>query len=75
MLALGETTKYGLLTACMALAAAATGPLPHEIVAGLLLLVSGACALWMLTPGALSDAYKHMTLNMRGQWRFLLHLR
>ena len=75
MLALSETTKYGLLAACMTLAAAATGPLPHQVVAGLLLLASGACALWMLTPSALSDSYKHMGLNMRGQWRLLLHLR
>ena len=56
MLACSEAIKYGLLAVCMILAATASGPLPHLIVSGLLFLVSGAIALWMLSPGALSDA-------------------
>jgi len=75
MLVLIETARYGLLAACMAMSAAATGSLPHQVAGGLLLLVSGAAVLWLLRPDALSAAYQHMSLNMTGQWRFLLHTR
>jgi hypothetical protein len=75
MLALSESTKYGLLTVCLAIAAAATGPLPHQVVGGVLLVVSGCIALWICSPGGLSDAYRHMSLTLRGQGRLLRHLR
>lgn len=74
-MALSETVKYGLLAICLALSATATGPLPHQVLGGLLLLVSGAIALWMFGPGALTDAYRHLSLSMRGQKRFLRHIR
>lgn len=75
MLALSEFTRYALLAACLGLAAAALGPLPHLVLGGLLLLGSGGIALWLWSPGALTDAYQHLSLSLKGQSRFLLHLR
>lgn len=74
MLALSECTKYGLLAAAMATAAAATSALPHQLLAGCALLAAVAIAAWLCSPAALSQAYHHMSLSYRRQWPLLKHL-
>lgn len=75
MLTLSEVVRCTLLASFMAIAAVALGPLPHQILAGAALLVSAAVATWLCCPYALTKAYQHMSMNYRGQWKLLAHLR
>jgi hypothetical protein len=75
MLTLSETVKFGLLSVGMLLAATAQGPLPHQVVCGLCMLLSAAIMTWFWHPMALSKSYKHLALCFKGQWQLLKHLR
>jgi hypothetical protein len=75
MLTLSESVKFGLMAAAMAAAAAARSALPHQILAGCALLAAVAIATWLWSPGALTQAYQHMSLSYNRQWTLLTHLR
>lgn len=74
-LALSEGVRYSLLCACMAMAAAAAGTMPHQVLAGLCMLVSAVMMVWFCMPNSLPRAYEHMCCSFKGQWKMLIHIR
>lgn len=65
--------RYSLLCACMAMAAAAAGSVPHQVLAGMCMLASAVMMVWFCLPESLPKWYEHMCFSFKGQWNMLTH--